>query len=97
MRTLRRYYGKPGGSLHTIAAKLGRTWQSVGSKAALRGLSWPLEFRAWKNVGGKPKLTAHQQAEALSRLEKGDTARAIARDFNVYHSTIMRLVRTINR
>ena len=61
------------------------------------GLSWPLEFRSWENVEGKPKLTANQQAEALSRLEKGDTARAIARDFNVYHSTIMRLVRTINR
>ena len=97
VRILRRDYGKPGRSLHTIAAKLGRTWQSVGSKAALLGLSWPLEFRSWENVGGKPKLTAHQQAEALSRLEKGDTARAIARDFNVYHSPIMRLVRTIHR
>jgi len=97
VRILRRDYGKQGHSLHTIAAKLGRTWQSVGSKAALLGLSWPLEFRAWENVGGKPKLTAHQQAEALCRLEKGDAARAIARDFNVYHSTIMRLVGTIRR
>ena len=59
--------------MRTIAAKLGRTWQSVGSKAALLGLSWPLEFRAWENVGGKTKLTAHQQAEALSRVQKKAT------------------------
>jgi hypothetical protein len=35
---------------------------------------------------------AHQQAEALRRLDKGETARAIGRDLNVHHATIMRLV-----
>ena len=35
MRSLRRDYGKPGHSLRTIAAKLGRTCQGVNSKAAL--------------------------------------------------------------
>jgi hypothetical protein len=33
-RLLRRDGGKPGRSLRTIAANLGRTWQEVGSKAA---------------------------------------------------------------
>ena len=49
LRVLRRDYGKPGRSLRTIAAKLGRTSQGVNSKAALLGLSWPLEFRASAN------------------------------------------------
>jgi hypothetical protein len=34
LRVLRRDYGKPGRSLRTIAAKLGRTCQAVNSKAA---------------------------------------------------------------
>jgi DNA invertase Pin-like site-specific DNA recombinase len=42
--------------------------------------------------GRKPKLTVHQQAEALKRLDKGETARAIGRDLNVHHATIIRLV-----
>ena len=42
--------------------------------------------------GRKPKLTVHQQAGALRRLDKGETARAIGRDLNVHHATIMRLV-----
>jgi hypothetical protein len=46
VRVLRRDYGKPGRSLRTIAAKIGRTCQAVNLKAALLGLSWPLEFRA---------------------------------------------------
>jgi DNA invertase Pin-like site-specific DNA recombinase len=41
--------------------------------------------------GRKPKLT-HQQAEALRRMDKGETARAIGKDLNVHHATIMRLV-----
>ena len=94
VRILRRDYGKLGNSASTIAAKLGRTPNQVTSMAAYRGLSWPFEFRAWENVGGKPKLTANQQAEALRRLKKGDSARAIARDFNVHHPTIMQLIRT---
>ena len=85
VRILRR----PGRSLRTIAAKLGRTCQGVNSKAGLLGLSWPLEFRA--SAKGTSKLSDHQQAEALKRLAAGESCRAIARTFHVRHSTISRL------
>jgi DNA invertase Pin-like site-specific DNA recombinase len=42
-------------------------------------------------MGRKPKLTAHQQREALQRREAGEPTREIARSFNVSHSTISRL------
>ena len=42
-------------------------------------------------MGRKPKLTPHQRREALERLEKGEATRAVARSFNVSHSTISRL------
>ena len=42
--------------------------------------------------GRKPKLTKHQQAEALARLARGETLTAIARSFNISHMTISRLV-----
>jgi DNA invertase Pin-like site-specific DNA recombinase len=41
--------------------------------------------------GRKPKLTKHQQAEALARVAQGETLTAIARSFNVSHMTISRL------
>ncbi len=41
--------------------------------------------------GRKPKLTPHQQAKALERLDAGESARDIARDYNVSHPTILRL------
>jgi DNA invertase Pin-like site-specific DNA recombinase len=41
--------------------------------------------------GRKPKLTQHQKREALVRREKGETLTAIARSYNVSHSTISRL------
>ena len=41
--------------------------------------------------GRKPKLTAHQRQEAIQRRESGETTTAIARSFNVSHSTICRL------
>ena len=41
--------------------------------------------------GRRPKLTEHQQETARNRLAAGDTARAIARDLAVSHSTIVRL------
>ena len=91
VRILRRDYGKPGHSLRTIAAKLGRTCQSVNSKAGLLGLSWPLEFRA--SAKGTSKLSDHQQAEALKRLAAGESCRAIARSFHVHPATISRLAR----
>lgn len=41
--------------------------------------------------GRKPKLTEHQQKLAKQRLLEGDSARAIAKDFDVSHTTITRL------
>ena len=90
LRILRRDYGKPGHSLRTIAAKLGRTCQSVNSKALLLGLSWPLEFRV-STKGRTLKLSDHQQVEAVKRLAAGESCRAIARTFHVHPSTISRL------
>ena len=89
VRILRRDYGKPGRSLRTIAAKIGRTCQAVNLKAALLGLSWPLEFRA--STKGSSKLSDRQQAEALRRLTAGESCRAIARTFHVHPATISRL------
>jgi DNA invertase Pin-like site-specific DNA recombinase len=42
--------------------------------------------------GRKPKLTDRQQAEVLKRLEAGDSARCIARSFNVHHATVLKLL-----
>jgi DNA invertase Pin-like site-specific DNA recombinase len=42
-------------------------------------------------LGRKPKLTAHQQREAIRRREKDEPLREIARSYNVSHSTISRL------
>lgn len=42
-------------------------------------------------MGRKPKLTAHQQREAMQRREQGEAVREIARSYNVSHSTISRL------
>jgi len=42
-------------------------------------------------MGRKPKLTQHQQREALRRRESGEPMREIARSYNVSHSTISRL------
>ena len=40
-------------------------------------------------MGRKPKLTPHQQREAIRRRDaKGEPVREIARTFNVSHSTI---------
>jgi Helix-turn-helix domain of resolvase len=41
--------------------------------------------------GRKPKLTAHQQAEALKRLDAGESCRSIARSMAVHHATILKL------
>jgi hypothetical protein len=42
-------------------------------------------------LGRNPKLTPHQQREALARREAGETVTDIARTYNVHHSTISRL------
>jgi DNA invertase Pin-like site-specific DNA recombinase len=41
--------------------------------------------------GRKPKLTKHQQAEALVMIAQGETLTAIAGSYNVGHMTISRL------
>jgi DNA invertase Pin-like site-specific DNA recombinase len=41
--------------------------------------------------GRRPKLTKHQQHEALARREAGETLAEIARSYNVSHMTISRL------
>ena len=42
-------------------------------------------------LGRKPKLTPHQQREAIKRRESGEPIRDIARSYNVHNSTISRL------
>ena len=42
-------------------------------------------------LGRKPKLTAHQQREAVARREAGEPLAEIARSYPVHHSTISRL------
>ena len=42
-------------------------------------------------MGRKPKLTPHQQREAIRRKENGEGICEIARDYNVHNSTISRL------
>ena len=42
-------------------------------------------------LGRKPKLTAHQQKEAIKRRDAGEAVIDIARSYNVHHSTISRL------
>jgi len=42
-------------------------------------------------MGCKPKLTPHQQREAMKRRDSGEAVREIARSFNVHHATISRL------
>ena len=41
--------------------------------------------------GRKPKLTDHEQAEALKRMAAGESCRAIGRTMGVHHATIARL------
>jgi DNA invertase Pin-like site-specific DNA recombinase len=41
--------------------------------------------------GRRPKLTKHQQHEALARRDAGETLTEIARSYNVSHMTISRL------
>jgi DNA invertase Pin-like site-specific DNA recombinase len=47
--------------------------------------------RSRVRFGRKPKLTAHQIAEAKARREAGEALSDIGRSFNVSHSTISRL------
>ena len=42
-------------------------------------------------MGRKPKLTPHEQSEAIKRRDRGKPIRDIARSYNVSHPTISRL------
>jgi DNA invertase Pin-like site-specific DNA recombinase len=42
-------------------------------------------------MGRKPKLTPHQEKEAIKRRDNGEATRKIARRYNVSHSTLSRL------
>lgn len=42
-------------------------------------------------LGRRPKLTTHQQREALARRDAGEPVTEIARSYNVHHATICRL------
>jgi len=42
-------------------------------------------------LGRKPKLTPHQQREAIKWRDEGEPVRDIARSYAVSHSTISRL------
>jgi DNA invertase Pin-like site-specific DNA recombinase len=44
-----------------------------------------------QSLGRKPKLTQHQQREAIQRRDKGEPLGDIARSYNVHPSTISRL------
>ena len=44
-------------------------------------------------LGRKFKLSDHQQAEALERLAKGESCRAIAKTMGCHHATVARLAR----
>ena len=44
-----------------------------------------------QSLGRKPKLTPHQQHEAIQRRDSGESIRSIARSYNVNPSTISRL------
>ena len=46
-------------------------------------------------MGRKPKLTPHQQAEAIKRRDAGEPMRDIGKSFNVSHSTISRLTTAV--
>ena len=70
------------GELAEFERELIRTRRTEGrARAIARGVK----------LGRKPKLTLHQQLEALRRREAGEPMRDIARTFNVSHSTISRL------
>lgn len=70
------------GGLAEFERELIRTCTSEGrARAKARGV----------HLGRRPKLTPHQQREALSRRANGEPLMEIARSYNVSHSTISRL------
>jgi DNA invertase Pin-like site-specific DNA recombinase len=49
------------------------------------------------HMGRPPKLSRHQQREAIERRDAGDTLTDIARTYGVSHTTIMRLTAAPDR
>ena len=47
--------------------------------------------RRGAKFGRKPKLNDHQRKEAIRRLAAGESAREVARTFDVHHATVSRL------
>jgi len=43
------------------------------------------------HLGRKPKLTEHQRRIALERMRLGESARAIAKEWGVAHTTVSRM------
>jgi DNA invertase Pin-like site-specific DNA recombinase len=67
------------GGLAEFERELIRVRTSEGrSRAKARGVK----------LGRTPKLTPHQQREAIRRRDNGETVRDIGRSYNVSHSTI---------
>lgn len=70
------------GGLAEIERELIRARTSEGRvRAKARGVK----------LGRRPKLTPYQQCEARSRRANGESLTAIARSYNMSHSTISRL------
>jgi hypothetical protein len=51
----------------------------------------PARVKAGREDGTKPKLTAHQQRDAIKRRDAGEPVCEIARSYAVSHSTISTL------
>jgi len=71
---------------------LPRSWNAGASRSAPRAAE-PMPRREF---GRKPKLTQHQQREAIKRHDvDGETLRSIGRSYNVSAQTISRLTNSL--
>jgi hypothetical protein len=70
--------------------RLGRT-RSVSRRSIPSDAGRQIAIAKGVRFGPKPKLTDHQQGEALKRLAAGASCRAIAKTMGVHHATIARL------
>ena len=68
-----------------------RTRVETTTIKGLRNLIISLEYCRRKRRSKMPRLSAADQNIAIGRLEAGESQSAVARHFNVHHSTINRL------